>query len=160
MATHSSVLARTVPWTEGPGGLQSVGSQRVTQRDSLHSSERSTRVSGSGRIRFRFCFSPFSWGGCCLVSKLCPTLREPTCSNPPSSSVHGILQARILEWVAVPSSRGSSRPREDPVSPMFAALSGGFFTTSAILRGVANYLLLLRPCKCFPVHRVSGLLQG
>ena len=43
--------------------------------------------------------------------------------SPPGSSVHGILQARILEWIAISSSRGSSQPR-DP------ALAGGFFTTS------------------------------
>ena len=36
----------------------------------------------------------------------------PTDSSLPGSSVHGILQTRILEWVAVPSSRGSSRPRD------------------------------------------------
>ena len=42
----------------------------------------------------------------------CPILCNPTdlCS-PPGSSVHGILQARILEWAAVPSSRASSLPR-------------------------------------------------
>ena len=42
----------------------------------------------------------------------CPTLCVSTDCSPPGSSVHGILQARMLEWVAVPSSRGSSRPRE------------------------------------------------
>ena len=41
----------------------------------------------------------------------CPTLWDPMDYSPPASSVHGILQARILEWVAVPSSRGSSRSR-------------------------------------------------
>ena len=39
----------------------------------------------------------------------------------PGSSVHGILQARILEWVALPSSRGSSQPRDKPRSPTFLA---------------------------------------
>ena len=38
----------------------------------------------------------------------CPTLCDPMDCSPPGSSVHGILQARILEWVAMPSSRGSS----------------------------------------------------
>ena len=38
-------------------------------------------------------------------------LCDPTDYSPPGSSVHGILQARILEWVAIPFSRGSSRPR-------------------------------------------------
>ena len=45
------------------------------------------------------------------VAQLCPTLRPVDCS-PPSSSVHGILQARILEWVAISFSRGSSQPRD------------------------------------------------
>ena len=46
------------------------------------------------------------------------------------SSVHGILQARILEWVAMPSSRGSSRPRDRTVS---LALAGRFSATSTTL---------------------------
>ena len=40
--------------------------------------------------------------------QLCPTLCNLMDYNPPGSFVHGILQARILEWVAMPSSRGSS----------------------------------------------------
>ena len=42
----------------------------------------------------------------------CPTLCNPMDYSPPGSSVHGILQARIWEWVAMPSSRGSSRPKD------------------------------------------------
>ena len=37
-----------------------------------------------------------------LVAQLCPTLWDPVDCSPPGSSVHGILQARILEWVAIP----------------------------------------------------------
>ena len=47
-----------------------------------------------------------------LRAQSCPTLCDPVDYSPPGSSVHGILQASILEWVAMPSSRGSSRPRE------------------------------------------------
>ena len=47
-----------------------------------------------------------------LVTQSCLTLCDPMACILPGSSVHGILQARILEWVAVPSSRGSSWPRE------------------------------------------------
>ena len=43
---------------------------------------------------------------------LCPILCGPMDCSPPGSFVHGILQARILERVALPSSRGSSRPRD------------------------------------------------
>ena len=42
----------------------------------------------------------------------CPTLCDPMDCSLPGSSIHGSLQARILEWVAVPSSRGLSRPRD------------------------------------------------
>ena len=44
----------------------------------------------------------------CSVTQLCLTLCDPVDCSPPGSSVHGILQARVLEWVAMPSSRGSS----------------------------------------------------
>ena len=46
-----------------------------------------------------------------LVTQSCPTLCHSLDCSLPGSSVHGILQARILEWVAMPFSRGSSRPR-------------------------------------------------
>ena len=42
----------------------------------------------------------------------CPTFRDPEDCSPPGSSVHGILQARILEWAVMPPSWGSSRPRD------------------------------------------------
>ena len=44
--------------------------------------------------------------------QLYPTLLDSMEYNPPGSSVHGIFQARILEWVAMPSSRGSSQPKD------------------------------------------------
>ena len=48
-----------------------------------------------------------------VFAKSCSTLCDPTdCSYPPGSSVHGIFQARILEWLAISYSRGSSRPRD------------------------------------------------
>ena len=46
------------------------------------------------------------------VVQSCPTLCNPVECSPPGSSVHGILQARILEWVAISFFRGSSRPRD------------------------------------------------
>ena len=52
----------------------------------------------------------------------------------PGPSVHGILQGRILEWVTISFSRGSSQPREQPASP---TLVGGFFTTEP--RGKPNF---------------------
>ena len=48
----------------------------------------------------------------CSVAQLCPTLCDPVDCSPPGSSVHGILQARVLDWAAMPSSRSASRPRD------------------------------------------------
>ena len=50
------------------------------------------------------------WGGVCTLSHV--RLHDPMDWSPPGSSVHGIFQARILEWVAISYSRGSSRPRD------------------------------------------------
>ena len=54
------------------------------------------------------------WSYCyvlCVVTQLCLTLCDPMDCSLPGSSVQGILQARMLEWVAIPFSRGYSRPR-------------------------------------------------
>ena len=66
-----------------------------------------------------------------LVAQSCPTLCDPTDCSPPGSSVHGTLQARMLEWVAISSSRGSSPPRGPTLFSLSPALAGRFFTTSA-----------------------------
>ena len=58
-----------------------------------------------------------------------PTLRNPMDRNPPGSSVHGILQARILEWVAMISSRGSSQSRVQIHISCVSCFAGRFFTT-------------------------------
>ena len=50
------------------------------------------------------------------VTQWCPTLCDLMDCSPPGSSAHGILQVRILEWVAMPSSRGSSQPGIEPKS--------------------------------------------
>ena len=68
-------------------------------------------------------------GSVCAQSlQMCPTLSDPMDCSLPGSSVHGILQARILEWVAMPSSKGSSRPRD---RTQVSHVSCRFFTTSA-----------------------------
>ena len=59
------------------------------------------------------------------------TLCDPLDCSPPGSSVHGILQARIQEWVAMLSSRGSSDPGMEPTSLVSPAFVGRFFTTES-----------------------------
>ena len=61
-----------------------------------------------------------------LVIQLCPTLCNPVDYSLPGSSVHAILQTRILEWVAISYSRGSSRPSGQT---WVFCVAGRFFTT-------------------------------
>ena len=64
-----------------------------------------------------------------MCAQLCLTFCDPMDCSPPDSSVHGILQARILEWIAISSSWGSSQPRDRTWSLASPALTGRFFTT-------------------------------
>ena len=61
-----------------------------------------------------------------LVAQSCLTICNPMDCIPPGSSVHGILQARILEWVAIPFSKGSSQPSN---WTQVSYIVGRFFTT-------------------------------
>ena len=78
-------------------------------------SKNKTRASCiSRRILYRRAtFEALTSGTCaCLAAQSCPILCDPMDCSLQGSSVHGILQARILEWVVISFSRGSSRPRD------------------------------------------------
>ena len=64
----------------------------------------------------------------------CSTLCDPMDRSPPGSSVPGILQARTLEWAAVPSSSRSSQPRDQTHISCDFCIAGGFFTTESTNR--------------------------
>ena len=81
-----------------------------------------------------------------LVVQSRPILCDPIDCSPPGSSVHGILQARILEWVAIPFFQGSSRPRK---WAHVSCIAGSFFTVWAtrdllafFLRCNSNYMCI------------------
>ena len=88
---------------------------------------------------------------CAKSLQSCLTLCNPMDHNPPGSSVHGILQARILEWVAMPSFRGSSPPRHlTHVSSVH--WQAGFFTASATWEAPAEAVFYETYCvihSCF-----------
>ena len=83
---------------------------------------------------------------CCLVAKSCPTLCDPMDRSPPGSSVHGISQARILYWVAMPSSRGSSQPEDRTC----ISCTGRWFFTTEPLGKPNSFLTFLILRKGFP----------
>ena len=85
------------------------------------------RVVSSAYLRLLIFLLEISWFQ--LLFQLCPTLCSPVDYSPPCSSVHKILQARILEWVAVPSFRVSSPPRD---WTWVSCTAAGFFTTEPL----------------------------
>ena len=65
----------------------------------------------------------------CSVAQSYLTLSHSIDCTLPGSSVHGILQARILEWLPFPPARDLPDPGIEPASPVSLALAGGFLTT-------------------------------
>ena len=74
-------------------------------------------------------------------SQLCPTLCYPVDCSLPGSSVHGILQVRVLEWVAISFSRGSSRPRN---WTQVSGIAGRCFTIWATSEAHLSLSVLLK----------------
>ena len=82
----------------------------------------------------------------------CPTLCDPVDYSLPGFSVHGTLQARIVEWVAMPSSRGSSQPRDQTQVSYISYIDRWvFFTTSATWE-------VLGPIKKFQIAMLAESL--
>ena len=66
-------------------------------------------------------------GQACSVAQACATLHDPMDCGSPGSSIHGIFQARILQWVTISFSRGSSWPRDPTEVSCSSCIVGGFF---------------------------------
>ena len=86
----------------------------------------------------------------------CPTLGNPVDYSQLGSSVHGIIQARILEWVAMPSPEDLPNPGIEPMSLRSPALAGGCFTTNAAWYRLDPYHNLLPDCITFPYSPGRG----
>ena len=74
----------------------------------------------------------------CTHAQSCTTLCDPMDCSPPGSSVYGILQARILEWVPCPPPGALPNLGIKPISRMSPKLAGRFFTTSATWEALFN----------------------
>ena len=86
----------------------------------------------------------------------CVTFCDPRDCSPWGSSLLGIFQARVLEWVAMLSSRGSSQSRGWTWSLIFPALAGGFFTTSATWETLGKKYLWKIKCSINYLEWWSG----
>ena len=94
---------------------------------------------------------------CAKALQLGPTLCDLMDRSPPHSSVHGILRARILEWVAMPSSRGSSQPRDWTHISCSSWTEGGFFTTELLGSVCVCVCACVRVCKLIHIYTVIGV---
>ena len=114
--------AAPMPSTCCQGTWSSCPCSMLTERLSAISCPGAT---GKIPVRARLPDQPVTVCTCvCSVTQLCLTLCDPVDCSPPGSSVHGILQARILEWVAMPSSRGSSKPRDQTQISYVSCIGG------------------------------------
>ena len=84
-----------------------------------------------------------------------PTLWDPMDSCPPGSSVHGISQARILEWLAVSYLRGSFQPRDQT---QVSCIAGGFFTTR-VTRESSKVIILIIALLRYNSHIIQLICQ-
>ena len=93
-----------------------------------------------------------------LVAQSCPTLCDPMDCSPPGSSVHEIFQARILEWVAISFSRGSSQPRD---WTWVSCTAGRFFTNWATREAMyMKSIVLIIIAKSWKQHNVHQLMNN
>ena len=112
IATHSSVLAWRIPWTDRHGWPRSIELQSQTWLKQL-----GTQTHTHSPV--------FGYYGGVLGHEVMSDSRDPMGCSPPGFCVHGILQARILEWVAISFSRGSSWPRNQT---QVSCIADGLFT--------------------------------
>ena len=76
-----------------------------------------------------------------LLPQLCLTLCDPMDSRPPGSSVHGFSRQEYWGWISLPSSRGSSWPRDRTLISCVSCIAGGFFTHCATWEAFKDTLL-------------------
>ena len=134
--------------SERPHGLQPTGL--------LHPRDFPGRSTGVGCHRLLWLQYTLTYKHMCMRAKSlqsCPNLCNPMDCRPPGFSVHGILQARLSEWVAVPSSRGSSWSRHQTCVSCDYCPAGGFFTAETysqyqIMGTDDSLILVLISCSC------------
>ena len=148
MTTHSSTLAWKIPWTEEPGRLQSMGSLRVGHDwvTSLHFTATIFLVAQEPWSFSTTTVWWWWWFSHWIVSGSC----DPMYCSLPGYSIYGILQASILEWVAISFSRGSSQPRNQT---WVFCTAGRFFTDWAIREAHNSCTLLYFHEPCIKISR-------
>ena len=139
LARNWSKLPSPPPWDLSDPGIEpAFPLTHALQEGPLSLSHQGSTVTQLPRSEVKVWFEPLDsplplpGKGCMLVAQSCPALCDPMDGNLPGSSVHGILQARILEGVAISFSKESSQPRG---RSQVSRIAGGFCTVRAIRKG-------------------------
>ena len=149
MATHSSVLAWRIPGTGEPGGLPSMGSHRVRHDWS--------NLAVVVAAEYYICIFILSTRRLQSIRDICQPWRylwdkllqlclipcNPMDYSLPGSSVHGDSAGKILEWVAMPSSRVFSQPKDWTCVFHVSWIGRWFFTTSATSEAHVQHMATL-----------------
>ena len=159
VATHSSILVWRIPWTEELGQLQSMGSEEsdTTEMTQYRQQHASLLCPLSPRVCSNLC--PLDHYAIDLKLTQyhnyvheCVLRHVLFCYNPmdwssPGSSVHGIFQARILEWVAIFFSKGSSQPRDRTHISCLSCTGRQFLASWATREAQINYTSIKKKKK-------------
>ena len=143
-SVHGILQARILEWVTISF---SRGSSRPRDR---------TRISHIGGRRFNLWATRKAHIAKLLQS--CPTLCDPIDGSPPRSSIHGIFQARILEWVTISSSRNSSQPRAPTHVSLPPVLAGIFFTAEPHIH-ICTYIFRLITISVLVPLRIRWVTQ-
>ena len=146
---HPAIASSVVPFSSCPQSLPATESFPVSQLFTWGGQSTGVSALASFLPKKSQGWSPSEWTRWIFLQSKglsCPTLCSPMDCSPPGSSIHGIFQVSILEWVAVPFSRGSSPPRDQTQA---SRIAGRFFTIWAT-RGAGfsitcTILIKLRP---------------
>ena len=138
MATHYSILAWRIPWTDSTGHIPRSRISGLYNNYLAFFSPNFIYLFLS--VLYLHCRAGLSLVAAVCCAQSCLTLCDPMDWSPPGSSVHGILQARILEWGATPSSRGSSQSRNQTCISCIFCMAGKFFTAEPLGKPLFSFL--------------------
>ena len=116
-------------WSLHAKSLCSATTEATAMRSPYTATKTSSLLTASKEECGHFC--------CRLVAESCPTLYNPIDCSPPGSSVFGVLLAKILEWVAISFSRGSSWPSDQ----ICISCIGRFFTNELLGKPINKWIL-------------------
>ena len=141
---HPAISSSVIPFSSCPQSLPASGSSPMSQLFAWGGQSTYSLFKKNffywNRVDLQCCVSfgyTAKWFSHVLVTQLCLTLCDSMDCSPPGSSVYGILQAEILEWVPIPFSMASSKPRD---CTGVSCTAGRLFTVWAIREALFSYI--------------------